>query len=247
MQADPDVQMRLLDLQALDTRIDQLGHRRRTLASAARATEISARIGAVGDTVVAARTLEGDIRGELERAERDVASVRDRAAHDQSLLTSGSVSNPKQLESLRMEVESLARRQSDLEDIELEVLDRLDRAEQVVAQLEGEREALVASLAEAEAERDREYADIDGESAQAHQSRQELSATLPADLMSLYERLRADNAGVGAAALHRGRCEGCRLDLSPADKERLRAALATEVVRCEECRRILVRTPESGL
>ncbi len=247
MHADPEVQIRLLDLQAMDTRLDQLAHRRRTLASAMRAGEVAARISTVGDTLVAARTLEGDIRVELERAERDVASVRDRAAHDQSLLTSGSVSNPKQLESLRMEVESLARRQSDLEDVELEILDRLDRAEQVVAQLEREREELTGELAEAEAARDREYAEIDAEIAEVQQSRQGNAAGLPADLIALYERLRSDNGGIGAAHLHRGRCEGCRLDLSPADKERMRQAPATEVVRCEECRRILVRTPESGL
>jgi hypothetical protein len=247
VQADPDIQMRLLDLQGLDTRLDQLAHRRRTLPAAARAAEVTARISTVGDTLIAARTLEGDIRVEVERAERDVASVRERAAHDEALLTSGSVSNPKQLESLRMEVESLARRQSDLEDVELEILDRLDRAEQIVAQLVQERDGLVVDLAQVEGERDQEYAEIDAEIAEVRRGREDLAGSIPGELLALYERLRADNGGVGAAPVHRGRCEGCRLDLSPADKEHLRQAPASEVVRCEECRRILVRTPESGL
>ncbi|MFZ8926138.1 MAG: zinc ribbon domain-containing protein, partial [Candidatus Nanopelagicales bacterium] len=70
---------------------------------------------------------------------------------------------------------------------------------------------------------------------------------LPTDLLALYDKLRADNGGIGAAALHRGRCEGCRIELTPVDLGRIREAPETEVIRCEECRRILVRTPESGL
>ena len=69
----------------------------------------------------------------------------------------------------------------------------------------------------------------------------------PADLINLYERLRVQHGGVGAAALRRGRCEGCHLSLNTVDLNAIRAAAADEVLRCEECRRILVRTDESGL
>ncbi|MCF8528271.1 MAG: nucleic acid-binding protein, partial [Candidatus Nanopelagicales bacterium] len=68
-----------------------------------------------------------------------------------------------------------------------------------------------------------------------------------ADLLSLYNKIRAEQGGVGAAALHRGSCQGCRLTLPPTEIEELRAAAPDAVIRCEECRRILVRTPESGL
>ena len=55
-------------------------------------------------------------------------------------------------------------------------------------------------------------------------------------------------AGLGAAPLHRGTCQGCRLQLPPTEIEALRSAAAPDaVIRCEDCRRILVRTPESGL
>jgi uncharacterized protein len=74
-----------------------------------------------------------------------------------------------------------------------------------------------------------------------------LAAGLPAELLALYEKVRASSSGVGAAALHRGRCEGCHLQLNTTDLNRLRDAPAEDVVRCEECRRILVRTAESGL
>ena len=77
--------------------------------------------------------------------------------------------------------------------------------------------------------------------------RAELAATLPDDLVALYEKLRASSGGVGAAALHRGRCEGCHLQLNTTDLNHLRDAPDDDVVRCEECRRILIRTDESGL
>jgi predicted nucleic acid-binding Zn-ribbon protein len=74
-----------------------------------------------------------------------------------------------------------------------------------------------------------------------------IATEIPDDLLALYERIRADQAGVGAAHLQRGRCGGCRLELPPSEIEQLRKAPANEVIRCEECRRILVRTAESGL
>ena len=77
--------------------------------------------------------------------------------------------------------------------------------------------------------------------------RSALAEGIPADLLGLYDRIRGDHGGVGAARLHRGRCEGCHMDLPPNEIEALREAAADAVLRCEECRRILVRTAESGL
>jgi predicted nucleic acid-binding Zn-ribbon protein len=76
--------------------------------------------------------------------------------------------------------------------------------------------------------------------------RRPLAADLPADLVALYERIR-EQSGMGAALLRAGRCGGCRLELSGGERSRVRSAPADEIVRCEECRRILVRTEESDL
>ena len=75
----------------------------------------------------------------------------------------------------------------------------------------------------------------------------EVAATVPDDLLALYTKLRDSSGGVGAAALRRGQCEGCHLQLNTTDLNRIREADADEVVRCEECRRILIRTADSGL
>ncbi len=88
---------------------------------------------------------------------------------------------------------------------------------------------------------------MDAEAERVHHERARVVADIPADLLVLYDKLRADSGGMGAAPLHRGRCQGCQLTLTPADLGRIRGLPADEVVRCEECRRILVRTDESGL
>jgi hypothetical protein len=47
--------------------------------------------------------------------------------------------------------------------------------------------------------------------------------------------------------LRQRRCEGCHIELSGSELAAVRAAAPDEVVRCDNCRRILVRTEDSGL
>ncbi|MGD5408165.1 hypothetical protein QUS89_23005, partial [Xanthomonas citri pv. citri] len=77
--------------------------------------------------------------------------------------------------------------------------------------------------------------------------RAQVAAELPADLLALYEKIRATEGGVGAGAIARGACGGCRLDLMGNEKAEIRAAPSDEVLRHEECTRIMVRTAESGI
>ena len=247
MNAEPDAQLRLLDLQGLDARLDQLAYQRRSLPELARAAEIGARLAAVRDRGVAARAETSDLERAQTKADLDVEQVRTRARRDQELLDSGRLTSGKELENLQHEIASLARRQSDLEDVELEIMERLEGARAAADELETQRAALAAELAEVEQARDDAQADIDGDARMAQAERDRLAPAIPADLSALYERLRADRGGVGAARLHRGTCEGCRMQLTPTYLAGLRAASPDSVQRCEECGRILVRTAESGL
>lgn len=247
MRADPEVQLQLLDVQALDTRLSQLAHRRRGVPQVAELAALEARAAGLRDREVALRTAVSDLERELSKAESDVAQVRSRITRDRSMLDAGSVHSARQLEDLQHEIASLTTRVADLEDAELEVMEKLEdtqgRASAVgaeIAQLHSQREEL-------ERARDAAYADVDAEVDRVQIERTRIVQDLPADLLALYDRIRADSGGVGAAALHRGRCQGCQLTLTPADIDRIRAEAADEVVRCEECRRILVRTAESGL
>jgi predicted nucleic acid-binding Zn-ribbon protein len=247
MKADAAAQKLLLDLQSLDTRSTQLEHRDRTLPQKQELADLNQRIQRLHDEHVAARVIAGDLERDQKRADADVDQVRERAVKDQVLLDSGTIGDPKQLQNLQHELVSLARRQSELEDIELEIMERVEGAQAAVRQLAGQHEEALAAREVLASDVDVLVAEIDAERQVLLVDRKELAGRIPTDLLALYEKIRADHNGVGAAHLHRGQCEGCRLQLPPNELERLRSIDSDEVVRCEECRRILVRTSESGL
>lgn len=237
-------QRRLLDVQALDTRLAQLAHRRRTLPEHAALEALEQRRAAVADQLVAARTIAADVQRELAKAEADVEQVRQRAARDQAHLDSGRGS-AKDLQGLQHELQSLARRQAELEDVELEVMERAEQAEAAQRSLETTSAELDAERAALVERRDAALAEIDEQMRAVQAERDAAAAGLDAGLMSLYEKVREQSGGVGAAALRGRSCEGCRLELNQTDLQRIRSAGEDEVVRCEECRRILVRVPEA--
>lgn len=239
-------QWRLLDVQAHDTKLAQLAHRQRSLPEHQQVAQLQTRLAEVRDELVVARTAATDVGRELVKAEGDVEQVRQRARRDQARLDSGTGS-AKDLTALQSELEALAQRQSVLEDLELEVMERQEAAEAAVAAVVGEQERLTAELEAAQARLDEATTGIGEETAKEQQARESAAGGLPADLLALYERVRQNSGGVGAARLHQRRCEGCRLELPPSDIGRIRAAPENEVIRCEECGRILVRTADSGL
>jgi hypothetical protein len=239
--------MRLLEVQALDTRLDQLAHRRRSLPELAEISRLESDLARLRDLIVAAETERSDVERERGKAESDVAQVRARADRDQKRLDSGQVGSPRELQNLQSEIVSLQRRQAELEDVELAVMERLEDVEARLTQLVAERDRDSAAHAAAVARRDTAFAEIDEEIAATQTDREKTSAGLGGELVALYEKVRAQSDGIGAAALRQRRCLGCQLELNTTDIGRIRSAPDDEVLRCEECRRILVRTPESGL
>src|SRR4051812_4910919 len=247
VKAAPESQLRLLDLQELDTALDRLTRRRRTLPELADIERIEGRLRELRDAIVAAETEISDLDREQKKAEQDVDQVRQRADRDQKRLDSGQVSSARDLENLQSEIASLQRRQSDLEEIVLEVMERREEAETKLREIEADRETSEKTLTELTARRDAAYGEIDGEAELTKTARAGVAADIPDDLMKLYDKLRDQHRGVAATALLRGQCQGCHLQLNTVELNAIRAAEADEVIRCEECRRILVRTKESGL
>jgi predicted nucleic acid-binding Zn-ribbon protein len=172
--------------------------------------------------------------------------VRDRAARDQARLDSGTGS-AKDLQAITHELTSLARRQAELEDVEIEVMERAEDAESAVTQLDAERAILATQISELADARDAALADLDNEAAAVGRPRADTVAGVGEDLVALYEKIRTQSGGLGAAALRQRRCGGCQLELNNVEMNRIKAAAEDEVLRCEECRRILVRTAESGI
>ncbi|MFD9689907.1 zinc ribbon domain-containing protein [Kitasatospora sp. NPDC059088] len=246
MNAAPADQIRLLDLQAFDSKLDQLAHRRRSLPEHAEIDKATADHTALKDLVVAAEAQKGDTARELTKAEQDVEQVRARSARNQQRLDSGAITSPKDLENLQHEIGSLAKRQGDLEEVVLEIMERQESAKTRVDELTARLEHATVVLAEAEGRRDAAFAEIDGEADKVKRDRETVAAVIPADLLKVYAKLRETQGGVGAARLYQRRCEGCRTEFSITELNAIKAEPADKVVRCENCGRILVRTADSG-
>ena len=246
MKADPDAQRRLLDLQAIDTALAQLAHRRRNLPELAEVARFAREIASGSDDRARAQVAVDDLDRDITRIERDTEQVRARKDKDRARLDAGS-GPARELEALQHEMASLQRRQSELEDAELDLMEQREQAQGVLDELERRLATAREGHADAESRRDAALTDIGQEEESRTAMRGPLVADLPSDLVALYERIREQTGGVGAALLRGGRCEGCRLELSGSERARVRAAAPDEVLQCDECRRILVRTPESGL
>lgn len=247
LKAERQAQLRLLDLQDLDSTLDQLRHRRRNLPELALIRSVEEKQASLGDSLVFKRTAVEDLGREQRKADADVELARVRQARDQERLDKGQVGAPKELERLQHELQTLERRISDLEDAEIDVMEQLENAEAELAEMEELSDDLGRQLAEHERARDEAFATIDSELEQTLAARDRVAAEIADDLVAMYERLRTNHDGVGAAELTRRRCGGCRLELNAADLRAIAAAAEDEVVRCEECGRILVRTEASGI
>jgi hypothetical protein len=244
VKASPEAQRRLLELQAVDTALAQLAHRRRSLPEIAEIDAVSRELSALEDERVRAQVAVDDLDRDISRFEKDIEQVRIRKERDQKRLDGGGAL--REIEGLQHELATLNRRQSELEDAEIELMEQKETAEAALAEVQGRLAAAAERRTLAERRRDEALADITKEEEFKTSSRGPLAADLPADLVTLYDKIRLDS-GLGAALLRSGRCGGCRIELYGADLARVKAAAPDDVVRCEECRRIMVRTAESGL
>jgi predicted nucleic acid-binding Zn-ribbon protein len=246
VQADHFDQQKLLALAAEDVALAQLVHRKRTLPELAAVEAAQEARRTLSDDVVRAETVVRDLDREQKRLEADVDTVRQREARDQSRIDSGGAT-PKEITGLQHELESLKRRQSDLED---QVLDLMERREAADAALATAQSGLATAQAEherAEQARDDVLADIADATGKHQKKRDEIAGTVPAELLKLYDRIAKQTGGTGAAHLHARRCEGCRIEFYGNELSAYRNADPHTVLRCENCGRILVRTAESGL
>jgi predicted nucleic acid-binding Zn-ribbon protein len=244
VKASPDAQRRLLDLQAVDTVLAQLAHRRKSLPELAEIDAIARELSALEDERVRAQVAVDDLDRDIARFEKDIDQVRTRKDRDQVRLDAGGA--VREIEGLQHELATLNRRQSELEDAELELMEQRETAEQALNAVRQQLAEASERRATAERTRDEATAEITKEQEFRTSSRVPLAADLPDDLLTLYDKIRTES-GLGAALVRAGRCGGCRIELYGADLARVKSAPADEVVRCEECRRIMIRTAESGL
>jgi predicted nucleic acid-binding Zn-ribbon protein len=237
----------LLDVQSKDSTLARLAHRRTSLPEHERIAALLAQAHELNGQQVEAETEVGDLERAQRKFDSEVEQVRQRRVRDEDRLSSGVITNPKDLASLQHELGALDRRISTLEDEELEIMEQLEEAQARLIDVTKDVERVRSDLERETAARDADVADIDSEIATVKIARDSLASGLPADLVTLYDKVRGQHSGLGAAALRARRCEGCRLEINGADLRELAGKPDDEVLRCPECSRILVRTAESGL
>lgn len=247
MKADPSALLKLLDVQTLDSKADQVRHQLRTLPELAQISETQQFRKAIDDQRRDQQIKVDDLSADQAKVDADVEVVKARRLRDRDRMDKGLIADPKALDKMTHELESLDRRIASLEDDEIEVMEALEQAKDILDSLQTQLAEADQKLSKLATARDEKAGVLQEQLADAVAERAQLAEGFPTDLLALYERLREAKGGVGAAMLHRGACQGCQLSLDNAELARVRAAGDDEVVRCDDCGRILVRTSESGL
>ncbi|SFT67284.1 zinc ribbon domain-containing protein [Arthrobacter sp. ov118] len=240
--AAPAEQLKLLDLQGLDAKLKSLSSRRRSLESDSRITDLEAALSVANGELGAAKMAVHDAELELKRAEADVEQVTSRIERDEARLNSGTGLS-KDLVALQRDLVSLNKRRSDLEDVELEVLERLDSLRARQAAQQQIVDDIQGSFGSIRAELDEQLAEIAAEATVVRGQRAEFAGGLDAGMLAVYEKTLAKR-GVGAARLFHGTSEGSGMQLSPGDLAEIKAAAEDDIVFCPDSGCILVRSAE---
>ncbi|MCU1425091.1 MAG: hypothetical protein JWM51_1382 [Microbacteriaceae bacterium] len=244
LKASPEAQAVLLDLQALDTKLSQLKHRAKGLPQHAAIEKLAAERATLRILALEQTGARDDVLTELGRIESDVSLVTARIKRDNQRAQQSS--SAKDAQAFEHELASLAKRQNDLEEIELTVMEKLEEREQVLAVTTGKIDAIQRQIDAIAAERDADLGVLQTEIAAAEADRATIAATVPPDLLALYDRQRL-RYGVGASHLRFGVSSASGVKLLENEMAEIRAAAPDAVIMCATSEGILVRTKESGL
>ncbi len=240
MKASIEEQKALLDLQHIDSNIF-VAQNKINLAPEREQLVAVARKIAEAQTGLDAANAEAElVKVELRRSEVEVEAIVDRKKKDEQLMNSGAAP-AKELEKISHEITSLNRRQAELEEIELEVMERAEKSSKEIERQTQDLHGLEVIKAELENRLAQINSDLSQEIEIKQKERLEVIPKISAELIELYEKTKEKNAGLGAVRLVGDTCQGCRLTMTASELQKIRALPQDELVRCEECRRILIR------
>lgn len=240
--AAPAEQLKLLELQGLDAKLKSLAGRRKVLETDPRIADLQDALNVANGELGAAKMAVHDAEAELRRSEADVEQVASRIERDEARLNSGTGLS-KDLVALQSDIASLNKRRSDLEDVELEILERLDTLRERQAAQQTIVDDIQGSFASIRAELDEAIAEIAAEETVVRGQRAAFAEALDAGMLAVYEKTIAKR-GVGAARLFHGKSEGSGMMLSPGDLAEVKAAAEDDIVFCPDSGVILVRSAE---
>ena len=240
MKAAPSDQRSILDIARFDQQANSLRHKATNLPEIAELASTTIKSNNARDLRIAAETELSDVKRELLRAEADVEQIVSRITRDEARLNGGSAT-PKELEQLQHEVGTLGARRAELEEVELDIMMRVEAINERITGLKAEEAEHAAVIADLEIRKENALTILHNDLAAVAKDRAETVNGVAKELVDLYEKIREPTGGAGAAALSAGSCTGCNLSVNAVELKRMSDLADDEVVRCEECRCILVR------
>ena len=240
MKATPLDQNLLIELQLIDSQVTQAKTKLAGLPELEQIAAIHTRLENTAVELTVVETELADVAIDLRRSELDVEQVDDRIQKDENRLASGTAT-PKELEQLQHEVVTLTKRKADLEDGELEILMKYDGVKSRVDELLNDQVGLKKLELELDIRLENARTEIDKTLTELAAARSVLVPKIDPALVELYNKIRSSAHGVGAALLVGNKCDGCHLAINAIEIDRIKGLAGDEVIRCEECRRILVR------
>lgn len=240
MKASPSDQQAILEVQNLDDQLASLAQREANLPESIALNAVVIKRNNVRDLRIAAETERTDVKRELARAEVDVEQIVTRIQRDEARLNSGT-GTPKELEQTQHELVTLGQRRAELEEVELTIMVQVEGITNRINELTAEEAKLAEEIADLEIKKENAFTIIINERNSVSEKRAAIAAPIAQELKDLYAKLAADNNGNGAALLVGNECKGCHLTINTTEVQRISTLPAEEVVRCEQCRCILVR------
>ena len=178
-----------------------------------------------------------DLSSRHRAMERTIEETQERLQKIEARLYGGAVTELRELSAAQEERDFTLQQRREQEDTLLELMVEMEdvqatqgEAGETLARLEADGPAEEADLLK----RDER---LSGEITRLSEDRTQIVTLVPAELRSLYERLRKSTNGTAVAKVERGMCQGCRLALSTMELQRARGAQG--VTQCSSCRRIL--------
>jgi uncharacterized protein len=230
----------LLAVQDADTTITQLQHRRDALPETTGLRGVEAQLASLDSERAEALGRRDVLAATQKDLEAQIAVITERRQGIEQRMYAATGSSTRDLQAMNDEVVHLTDRRAELEELELVSMLEQDPIDAELNALDERAAPLRTQADELRVEIVHRQEDIDAELAVAGSARAAEAAQVPTALVDRYETLRARLKGTGAARLIKNHCDGCHLELSSGEVERIRALPHGEIATCEQCGRILV-------
>lgn len=227
----------LLEIQVVDTAIDQLRHRLDHLPESATVATAVARQRGLDDELRVARGDADRLTTEIETGEARTEEIRrhlDRL--DRQMKT---IIAPREAEALQREIDTLRAEMSEIDDRCLVAMDALGTVESRASQLSREIETAGNDVGTARAAEAAAGAGVRAAIDEQLGLREAAAASVPAAMLASYDTRRRQLAGVAVARLVGLSCGGCHVDISRSEADQLAKAPEDER-ECPNCSRWLV-------